>query len=70
MFYGRDFIMHNKILAATWVVACSSMSIFTLLPAIKTEDVNMMYVLFSELSAFMHFTCDLRAFPSAFLSVL
>ena len=37
--------MHNSILVGTWAVACSSMSIFTLLPAIKTEDVNMMYVL-------------------------
>lgn len=44
MFYGREFIMHNKILIGTWTVACSSMSIFTLLPAIKTENINMMYV--------------------------
>ena len=36
--------MHNKILAVTWAVACSSMSMFTLLPAIKTENMNMMYV--------------------------
>lgn len=39
--------MHNKILVGTWAVACSSMSMFTLLPAIKTENTNMMYVLFS-----------------------
>lgn len=38
--------MHNKILVTTWAVACSSMSIFTLLPAIKTENISMMYVLF------------------------
>ena len=37
--------MHNKILVGTWAVACSSMSAFTLLPAIKTENITMMYVL-------------------------
>ena len=37
--------MHKKILIGTWAVACQSMSVFTLLPAIKTENVNMMYVL-------------------------
>lgn len=37
--------MHNKILVGTWAAACSSMSIFTLLPAIKTENINMMCVL-------------------------
>ncbi|KAL9076581.1 MAG: hypothetical protein Q9161_000913 [Pseudevernia consocians] len=41
IFYGRDFVMHNKILVGTWAVACSSMSIFTLLPAIKIENINM-----------------------------
>ena len=38
--------MQRKILAGTWAVACSSMSMFTLLPAIKTENISMMYVLF------------------------
>ena len=38
--------MHNKTLVATWAVACQSMSVFTLLPAIKTENIIMMYVLF------------------------
>ncbi|KAL8742099.1 MAG: hypothetical protein Q9190_005360, partial [Brigantiaea leucoxantha] len=39
-FYGREFISNNKILAATWFVACQLMSIFTLLPVIKVESVN------------------------------
>lgn len=42
--YGRNFIMHNKILIGTWAVACSSMSVFTLLPAIKTENINMILI--------------------------
>lgn len=42
MFYGRDFIMHRRILVATWIAACLSMSIFTLLPAIKVENIHVM----------------------------
>ncbi|KAL8941845.1 MAG: hypothetical protein Q9211_001653 [Gyalolechia sp. 1 TL-2023] len=38
--YGGAFIIHNKVLIATWFVACQSMSIFTLLPVVKTENVN------------------------------
>ncbi|KAI4094661.1 MAG: hypothetical protein LQ344_002132 [Seirophora lacunosa] len=38
--YGRDFICHNKILVATWFVACQSMSLFTLLPVVKVENIN------------------------------
>ncbi|KAL6717065.1 Glycosyl phosphatidyl inositol anchor synthesis [Lecanora helva] len=38
--YNRNFILHKKSLAATWFVACLSMSIFTLLPAIKVESIN------------------------------
>ncbi|KAL8722027.1 MAG: hypothetical protein Q9225_001403 [Loekoesia sp. 1 TL-2023] len=38
--YGGDFISHNKILIATWFVACQSMSAFTLLPVIKIENIN------------------------------
>ena len=45
MIYGREFVLHRKILIGTWAVACQSMSVFTLLPAIKTENINMMYVL-------------------------
>ncbi len=42
MIYGREFIMHNKGLIATWAVACQSMSVFTLLPALKVENINVM----------------------------
>ncbi|KAL8854985.1 MAG: hypothetical protein Q9221_000181 [Calogaya cf. arnoldii] len=38
--YGRDFISRNKILIATWSVACVSMSGFTLLPVIKIENIS------------------------------
>jgi len=40
--YGGEFIMKRKVLVATWAVACLSMSIFTLLPAVKVENVDMM----------------------------
>ena len=42
--YGRTFAKSNKVLIATWVVACLCMGIFTLLPAMKTESTNLMYV--------------------------
>ena len=44
--YGREFYMHNKLLIATWAVACFSMSIFTLLPVIKVENISVMSVPF------------------------
>jgi hypothetical protein len=34
----------NKILVATWGVACLTMSSFTFLPVVKIEDVTLMYV--------------------------
>ncbi|KAI9736074.1 MAG: Glycosyl phosphatidyl inositol anchor synthesis [Claussenomyces sp. TS43310] len=40
-FYGTRFTTENKILVATWTVACVMMSAFTLLPAIKTEDITL-----------------------------
>ncbi|USW54761.1 Putative sulfatase, GPI ethanolamine phosphate transferase 1 [Septoria linicola] len=40
-FYGIDFVKANSLLCATWAIACASMSIFTLLPAIKIEDSNL-----------------------------
>ena len=43
--YGRDFISRNKILIATWSLACLSMSGFTLLPVIKIENISVMWVL-------------------------
>ncbi|KAL8818235.1 MAG: hypothetical protein Q9191_007984, partial [Dirinaria sp. TL-2023a] len=40
-FYGRTFATNNKILIATWTVACQCMSVFTLLPVIKIESTNL-----------------------------
>ncbi|KAL9598605.1 MAG: hypothetical protein Q9179_003858 [Wetmoreana sp. 5 TL-2023] len=44
MLYGRDFVTRNKLLIATWFVACQSMSVFTLLPVVKIEDINVILV--------------------------
>ena len=44
-FYGVQFLKENKFVAGTWMVACIVMSGFTLLPAMKVEDLNLMYVL-------------------------
>lgn len=41
-FYGGTFLRENKLLASIWMVSCIIMSGFTLLPAIKTEDLNLM----------------------------
>ncbi|KAK5138104.1 hypothetical protein LTR08_004798 [Meristemomyces frigidus] len=41
VFYGLDFLRANWMLCATWALGCSAMSIFTLLPAIKIEDDNL-----------------------------
>jgi phosphatidylinositol glycan class N len=43
-FYGLGFIKKNKALTATWAVSCATMSTFTLLPAMKVEDIDLMYV--------------------------
>ncbi|CZT03825.1 probable GPI ethanolamine phosphate transferase 1 [Rhynchosporium graminicola] len=40
-FYGTNFLKANKELVGTWLVACMAMSSFTLLPAMKTEDVTL-----------------------------
>ncbi|KAI4101460.1 MAG: hypothetical protein L6R37_004935 [Teloschistes peruensis] len=42
--YGREFISCNKLLIATWFVACQSMSVFTLLPVVKTENINVILI--------------------------
>ncbi|KAI4198874.1 MAG: hypothetical protein LQ350_005023 [Teloschistes chrysophthalmus] len=42
--YGREFIFCNKLLIATWFVACQSMSVFTLLPVVKTENINVILI--------------------------
>lgn len=38
--YGTKFIGKHAALSASWVVGCLLMSTFTLLPVIKTEDIN------------------------------
>ena len=42
--YGLDFVRKNWVISATWALACASMSVFTMLPAIKVEDTRLMYV--------------------------
>lgn len=42
VFYGTGFLGANKALVVTWVVSCLTMSSFTLLPAMKVEDMNLM----------------------------
>ena len=41
--YGWSFLRDHLALAAAWFIACLSMSSFTLLNAMKVEDVNLMY---------------------------
>jgi phosphatidylinositol glycan class N len=40
-FYGKDFVKRNAALVGTWALSCAFMSTFTLLPANKVEDVNL-----------------------------
>ncbi|KAF2489103.1 PigN-domain-containing protein [Lophium mytilinum] len=40
-FYGLEFVKRNALLVLTWVLSCFMMSIFTLLPAMKTENLNL-----------------------------
>ena len=42
MTYGMPFLRRHAALSMTWVVACLVMSTFTLLPAMKAEDVPLM----------------------------
>ncbi|KAG9243405.1 GPI ethanolamine phosphate transferas-like protein [Calycina marina] len=39
VFYGTRFVKDNSFLVGTWMVSCGVMSTFTLMPAIKTENV-------------------------------
>ena len=39
--YGIGFVQNNFLLIATWAGSCALMSIFTLLSAIKVEDINL-----------------------------
>lgn len=41
--YGFSFLQRHTALSVTWFLSCIAMSTFTLLPAMKTEDVNLMY---------------------------
>lgn len=40
--YGVDFLQNNTPLVATWAGSCALMSVFTLLSAIKVEDIALM----------------------------
>ncbi|KAL9090469.1 MAG: hypothetical protein Q9165_005230 [Trypethelium subeluteriae] len=42
--YGMEFLTQNVILIATWATSCILMSLFTLLPAIKTENLSLILV--------------------------
>ena len=41
VFDGTEFVRANALLCATWALGCWSMSVFTLLPANKVEDPNL-----------------------------
>lgn len=43
--YGVSFLGANKILCAGWAVCCAAMSAFTLLPVVKVESTELMYML-------------------------
>lgn len=47
--YGVDFVKNNSATSIMWFVSCTAMSAFTLLPAIKVEDIWQMYVIYSSL---------------------
>ncbi|KAL1641323.1 Glycosyl phosphatidyl inositol anchor synthesis [Diplodia intermedia] len=44
VFYGMRFVKQNFLVVATWWLSCSMMSVFTLLDAMKTEDINLILV--------------------------
>jgi phosphatidylinositol glycan class N len=39
---GISFIQKHTVLTTTWFVSCATMSIFTLLPANKVENITLM----------------------------
>ncbi|ESZ95716.1 phosphatidylinositolglycan class N [Sclerotinia borealis F-4128] len=41
VFYGLGFLKKNKALILTWIASCVAMSSFTLLPAMKIEDIDL-----------------------------
>jgi len=42
--YGMDFVRNNWLLCATWALGCTAMSIFTVIPANKVEDPNLIFL--------------------------
>ncbi|RAH42102.1 GPI ethanolamine phosphate transferase 1 [Aspergillus brunneoviolaceus CBS 621.78] len=50
--YGVEFIRANRLICLVWAVQCGSMSIFTLLPAMKTEDITLI-----TLGGLLMFSC-------------
>ncbi|KAA8564351.1 hypothetical protein EYC84_011295 [Monilinia fructicola] len=40
-FYGLEFLKKNKALTLTWIASCVGMSTFTLLPAMKIENIDL-----------------------------
>lgn len=48
--YGFSFLQQHTALSVTWFLSCIAMSTFTLLSAMKTEDVNLMSVPLKQMS--------------------
>ncbi|DAA76968.1 TPA_exp: Uncharacterized protein A8136_6734 [Trichophyton benhamiae CBS 112371] len=44
LLYGADFVKTNFFLCATWAFSCAAMSVFTLLPANKLENITLISV--------------------------
>ncbi|KAH0380874.1 PigN-domain-containing protein, partial [Aureobasidium melanogenum] len=42
--YGYKFLRQNWVISATWALACASMSVFTVLPALKVEDARLIFM--------------------------
>jgi GPI ethanolamine phosphate transferase 1 len=43
MMYGLRFVQDNALVSGAWLVLCLLMSSFTLLDAIKVENISLMY---------------------------
>jgi GPI ethanolamine phosphate transferase 1 len=44
LFYGLAFIQKNGVVAGTWIFASFGMSVFTLLPVVKVESIDMILI--------------------------